>query len=52
MNVLTVVASESYKDFVAALQKDISESLSPGRGGERSLLHRQGAEDGGTATWR
>lgn len=28
MNVLTVVASESYKDFVAALQKDISESLS------------------------
>jgi len=27
-NVLTVVASESYKDFVAALQKDISESLS------------------------
>ena len=28
INVLTVVASESYKDFVAALQKDISESLS------------------------
>lgn len=28
VNVLTVVASESYKDFVAALQKDISESLS------------------------
>ena len=27
-NVLTVVASESYKDFVSALQKDISESLS------------------------
>jgi type III restriction enzyme len=27
-NVLTVVASESYKDFVAGLQKDISESLS------------------------
>src|SRR6218665_2354774 len=27
VNVLTVVASESYKDFVAALQKDISESL-------------------------
>ncbi|RKY35523.1 MAG: restriction endonuclease subunit R, partial [Candidatus Omnitrophota bacterium] len=27
-NVLTVVASESYKDFVAALQKDISETLS------------------------
>ncbi len=27
-NVLTVIASESYKDFVAALQKDISESLS------------------------
>jgi len=26
-NVLTVVASESYKDFVSALQKDISESL-------------------------
>jgi type III restriction enzyme len=28
VNVLTVVASESYKDYVAALQKDISESLS------------------------
>jgi len=28
INVLTVVASESYRDFVAALQKDISESLS------------------------
>ena len=28
INVLTVVASESYKDFVAALQKDIGESLS------------------------
>ena len=28
INVLTVVASESYKDFVTALQKDISESLS------------------------
>ncbi|WP_186426450.1 type III restriction-modification system endonuclease [Cupriavidus metallidurans] len=28
VNVLTVVASESYKDFVATLQKDISESLS------------------------
>jgi type III restriction enzyme len=28
VNVLTVVASESYKDFVAGLQKDISESLS------------------------
>ncbi len=27
-NVLTVVASESYKDFVAALQRDISDSLS------------------------
>jgi type III restriction enzyme len=27
-NVLTVVASESYKDFVSALQSDISESLS------------------------
>jgi type III restriction enzyme len=27
-NVLTVVASESYKDFVASLQKDIIESLS------------------------
>jgi type III restriction enzyme len=27
-NVLTVVASESYKDFVTALQQDISESLS------------------------
>ena len=28
INVLTVVASESYQDFVAALQKDISETLS------------------------
>lgn len=28
INVLTVVASESYKDFVTALQKDISDSLS------------------------
>ena len=27
-NILTVVASESYKDFVTALQRDISESLS------------------------
>lgn len=27
-NILTVVASESYKDFVKGLQKDISESLS------------------------
>lgn len=27
VNVLTVVASESYKDYVAALQKDISEAL-------------------------
>lgn len=27
-NVLTVIASESYKDFVSALQKDISASLS------------------------
>ncbi|MBS0372103.1 MAG: DEAD/DEAH box helicase family protein [Proteobacteria bacterium] len=28
INELTVIASESYKDFVGALQKDISESLS------------------------
>ncbi len=28
INVLTVVANESYKDFVVGLQKDISESLS------------------------
>lgn len=28
VNVLTVVASESYKDFVTGLQKDISETLS------------------------
>ncbi len=28
INVLTVVASESYKEFVTALQKDISDSLS------------------------
>lgn len=28
INVLTVVANESYKDFVAGLQKDISETLS------------------------
>ena len=35
VNVLTVVASESYKDFVSGLQKDISASLSerPARGG-------------------
>lgn len=36
VNVLTVVASESYKDFVTALQKDISDSLStrPGKANE------------------
>jgi type III restriction enzyme len=28
LNVLTIVANESYKDFVSALQKDISDSLS------------------------
>ena len=28
INVLTVVASESYKEFVSGLQKEISESLS------------------------
>jgi type III restriction enzyme len=28
INVLTVVASESYKDFVAGLQKEIAETLS------------------------
>lgn len=28
INVLTVIANESYKDFVTALQKDISETLS------------------------
>jgi type III restriction enzyme len=28
VNVLTVIASESYKDFVTALQRDISDSLS------------------------
>jgi type III restriction enzyme len=28
INVLTVIANESYKDFVAGLQKDVSESLS------------------------
>jgi type III restriction enzyme len=27
INVLTVVADESYRDFVSALQKDISDSL-------------------------
>ena len=31
VNVLTVVADESYKDFVAGLQKDISDSLSARR---------------------
>jgi len=31
VNVLTVVASESYRDFVTALQRDISESLSSRR---------------------
>jgi type III restriction enzyme len=50
VNVLTVVASESYKDFVAALQKDISDSLSARpKVADEGLLHRQGAEDGG---WR
>ncbi len=36
INVLTVVASESYKDFVSALQKDIGDSLStrPRKGNE------------------
>jgi type III restriction enzyme len=28
INVLTVVASESYKDFVTGLQRDISDTLS------------------------
>jgi type III restriction enzyme len=46
VNVLTVVASESYKDFVTALQKDISDSLvCPPQGGHEGLLHRQGAQD-------
>ena len=42
INVLTVVASESYKDFVAGLQKDISDSLVRASAqGERGVLHRQ-----------
>ena len=42
INVLTVVASESYKDFVAGLQKEIAESLSstPAKG-DGGLFHRQ-----------
>ena len=47
INVLTVVASESYKDFVAGLQKEIvSDRFRPGPRGRRGLLHRQGAKDG------
>ena len=48
MNVLTVVASESYKEFVAGLQKDIAASaVGAAAQGGRSLFHRQGAQDGG-----
>jgi type III restriction enzyme len=44
INELTVVASESYKDFVSALQKDISESLSARPlVADEGVLHGQGA---------
>lgn len=47
VNVLTVVASESYKDFVAALQKDIGESLAARpRGGGRDDLVVVPIDDG------
>ncbi|MCP4746125.1 MAG: DEAD/DEAH box helicase family protein [Desulfobacteraceae bacterium] len=49
-NVLTVVASESYKDFVTALQKDISESLSdrPRVADEAYFTGKVMSVDGGT----
>jgi type III restriction enzyme len=49
-NVLTVVASESYKEFVAALQKDISESLSerPRVADEAYFTGKVMSVDGGT----
>lgn len=49
-NILTVVASESYKDFVDALQKDISESLSerPRVADEAYFTGKVMSVDGGT----
>ena len=49
-NVLTVVASESYKDFVAGLQRDISESLSerPRKADEDYFTGKVIPIDGGT----
>ena len=43
INILTVVASESYKDFVGNLQKEISESLSarPRKANEAYFLGKQ-----------
>jgi type III restriction enzyme len=47
VNVLTVVASESYKDFVTALQRDISDSLSARpKVADEAFFTRQGVEDG------
>ena len=45
-NILTVIASESYKDFVAGLQRDISESLSERpRLANESLLYWKTIDD-------
>ncbi|MFG0241658.1 MAG: type III restriction-modification system endonuclease [Phycisphaerales bacterium JB054] len=52
VNVLTVVANESYKDFVAGLQKDISETLSerPRVADEAFFTGKQIATEEGTVT--
>ena len=59
INELTVVASESYKDFVAGLQKEISESLSarPRKASEeyftgKVLKTATGDVSGHAAAWR
>ena len=45
LNVLTVVASEGYKEFVAGLQKEIAaRRFRPAAEGGRGLFHRQGAQ--------
>ena len=45
VNVLTVVASEGYKEFVAGLQTEIvSRAFRPAAQGGRSILHRQGLQ--------
>ncbi|MEH6728445.1 MAG: restriction endonuclease subunit R, partial [Hyphomicrobiales bacterium] len=50
INVLTVVASESYKDFVGGLQKEISETLSsrPRKATEAYFTGKTFATDDGT----